>query len=305
MRSNQSAHQGLLGAVLLFAGAFAQAECPPRGWDKAGLLALRAQQFVVPDEARRLRLGDELLDCLGDLDPVLRDQIAYEAYTTWLRSDVIPENHISRWANRLLDDLAGTEPDPDGVRKPFAALVLSELVRTDRVKPHFEAALRQELATRATDYLMQCRDYRGFSETLGWRHGVAHAADWVMQMSLNEQIGVSALRGFQEALMSQVRAHGQYAYIDGESERLARAVLMLMHRDELGPESWTTALAALDHPETVANWSAVFGSRSGLNERHNLRQFLYALDEGVRSSKLPARQQYLDAIAELLKATAA
>ncbi|AVP98727.1 hypothetical protein C7S18_16705 [Ahniella affigens] len=299
-----SALNALLCAAWCCAGAASAAACPPADWDKARLLTLRANQFAVSDPAERVRLGDALLACLKDPDPVLRDQVAYEAYATWLRSGVFADEHVARWTVQLLDDLADTTPDPAGVRRPFAALVLSELARTDRIKPHFEPALRQRLVADATAYLRQCRDYRGFSESIGWRHGVAHAADWVMQLGLNDRVKAPALRGFQDALLGQVGAHGQYAYIDGESERLARAVLMLMHRNELTADSWVTALAQFDHPETVPNWSDVFGSRTGLNERHNLRQFLYELDEGVRASQLPAKQAYVDVIARLLKATA-
>lgn len=291
--------------LVVFLPALALANCPPEGWSRKDLLTLKSRQFEIADNEQRLQLGEGLLACLDDPDPELRDGIAYEAYATWLRSDLIGADRIADWSRTLLARIETEAPDPAGIRRPFAALVLSELARTDRIKPHFTPELRARMAEVAVRYMTDCRDYRGFEPEIGWRHGVAHTADWIMQLSLNEQIPRGTLTQFQDALLSQVSAHGQYAYIDGESERLARAVLMLMHRTELTADSWVQVLARFDHPQSVPEWSGVFTSRQGLNERHNLRLFLYALDDGLRSSKLPDQQRYRDAVARLLKATAA
>ena len=42
-----------------------------------------------------------------------------------------------------------TAPDPQGFQRPFAALVLSEVARTDRVKPWMSADERQAMCTAA------------------------------------------------------------------------------------------------------------------------------------------------------------
>ena len=43
--------------------------------------------------------------------------------------------------------------DTNGFQQPFAALVLSEVARTDRIDPWMTPAMRSELVTAAATYL--------------------------------------------------------------------------------------------------------------------------------------------------------
>lgn len=52
--------------------------------------------------------------------------------TTWLWGDLLESATIDALYGRLLADLA-SEGDANGFLQPFAALVLSEVARTDRV----------------------------------------------------------------------------------------------------------------------------------------------------------------------------
>jgi len=289
--------------VLLAAAFHAHADCPPTGWTRESLVELKSTGFEVAGDTDRTALADALADCLADRDPLLRDGIAFEAYATWLRSGKLENLQVVALTRRLLAEVVSGTPDPDGTRRAFASLVLSELARTDRVKPHFPEALRAEMVHTAANYMNTLRDYRGFEDGLGWRHGVAHTADWLMQLALNPAYGAQDLGEIRTALLGQVRAHGQHAYTDGESERLARAVLVVMTRTELDADSWQAALRALATPAPMATWDDAWSSRQGLNTRHNLRLFLMSLRRGVSNTELPDRETTLATIDEMLKAT--
>ena len=186
----------LAGAVLP-----AAAGCPPPGQDAASLAALKAQGFSQPDPAARRTLAMGLVDCLGDRDPALRDGIAYEALTHWLRAGDFDADSLRALQAALRRQLAA--PDPDGVRHPFAALVLSEVARTDRVAPWMSAGERDAMLADATRYLSSVRDYRGFEAGIGWRHGVAHGADWLMQLALNPALDAAQLQRILDAVAAQ------------------------------------------------------------------------------------------------------
>ena len=49
------------------------AACPPPGYDRAALEALKAAHFELVDDAKREKLALSLLDCLADSEPLLRD----------------------------------------------------------------------------------------------------------------------------------------------------------------------------------------------------------------------------------------
>ena len=199
----------LLFALALAAPA-ARAACPPAGWDAPKLQALKESNFVVEDADARTKLANGLLDCLASPDPSLRDGIAFEAWQTWLRAGQLDEATRRAALGRLQSQLAGTK-DRRGFEVPFSALVLSEVARTDRIKPWMTPEERGAMVEAASRYLSSVTDYRGFDDKEGWRHGVAHGSDWLMQLAMNPALDRGQLDRILAAVATQVvptQAHG-------------------------------------------------------------------------------------------------
>lgn len=270
----------LIAAGLLATGAPARLAaahpCPPGGYTLAELAVLRDNGFAIDDDARRNGLAAALLACTGDPDPAIRDGIVYEGLASWLRSQQLAPETIDTLRAGLLAQLQAAD-DAAGFRKPFAALLLSEVVRSDRIEPAFTAAQREQLVQAADSYLRGIRDYRGFSPTEGWRHGVAHGADLVLQLALNRNIDSTQLRRLLAAVASQVAPPGAVFYIYGEPQRLARAVFHAHRRGDLNPADWSDWLHDVTDPRPLTTWSEAFASQAGLARRHNTLAFLQAL----------------------------
>ena len=124
-----------------------------------------------------------LADCLSAPDPALRDDLAFSTLQRRLRAGALSAGELRALRERLSATLDA--PDPDGVARPFAALALAEVARTDRIAPWMTDDERMAMVARAADFLSSIDDYRGFSDRDGWRHGVAHGADWALQLALN------------------------------------------------------------------------------------------------------------------------
>ena len=275
----------LLATLSCFAVAQpVRAACPPPGYERASLEALKTSGFELADDTRRQALALALLPCLADADPHLRDGIAFEAYYTWLRADRLDAVTRTVLLERASAMIEPAQADRDGFRQPFAALVLSEVARTDRVTPWFTPAQRASLVTQAARYLTAVRDYRGFDPQQGWRHGVAHGADLVMQLAMNPAVDRAGLDRLLSAVAAQVAPPGDHSYIDGESERLARAVLFVAQRSLLTANEWERWLRNVAAPPAAANKVAAYRTRAGLARLHNLNAFLYALYANARES---------------------
>lgn len=277
------------------------AGCPPEGQSLATLQALKNENFEMPDDAGRQSLARTLLACLADPDPVLRDGIAFEAYSTWLRGGKLS---VATRTDLLSGLLSMLEPDPAdkaGFRQPFAALVLSEVARTDRLSAWMSPEQRIRLVDEAARYLQAVRDYRGFIENEGWRHGVAHGSDLVLQLVLNPQLDRGAVDRLLAAVAAQVAPPGEHAYVDGESERLARPVLYAASRKLHSTEEWQKWLQAVASPAPLPDWGAAFQSRAGLAKRHNLQAFLYALYVNARESGDAGMQALVPALQAVFK----
>jgi hypothetical protein len=265
------------------AGAQSGDVCPPAGWPSARLLALKAGKFAVADPTARQSLALALTGCLGDPDPAVRDGVAFEALSTWMRAGDLDRDTRAALREQLLPML--TRSDPAGFRAPFAALVLAEVARTDRLQQWMSAAERGSLVNAAAGFLSGIRDYRAFSVTEGWRHGVAHGADFVLQLALNPAVAKPQLGVLLAAIATQVSPPGTHGYQAGESDRLARALAVIAQRDLHSDAEWQAWFAGIGSPAPFAAWADVYASESGIARRHNTRAFLLSLHASASVSE--------------------
>lgn len=280
--------------------AVAAAACPPAGSTRAELAQLRAAKFDVADDARRTALALGLQDCLADPDPELRDGVAFGALEAWMRGQKLDVATMQRLRSTQLTALM--KPDPAGFGQPFAVLVLGEVARADRIKPYLSEAERAELVQAGSAYVASVRDYRGYDEKAGWRHGVAHGADLLRQLALNPAIGKKDQQQMLTAIAAQLKAAGNHIpghfYQYGEGERLANPVLHLAARSEFDAaewDAWFSALVAAQAGPAVMNQAA-------LARRHNLKSFLMPLYIILTEGKdAAARERMLPAVTKSLR----
>jgi len=286
--------------LLPCAGALA-GECPPPGWDAARLAELKAQGFVVADHDERQQLALSLLDCLAVADPALRDGIAFEAWSTWARAGGLldPSTRLAA-LSRLQAAIAPDRSDEAGFAQPFSALVLAEIARSDRKLPWLKPAQRAELVESAAAYLGSVRDYRGFVAGEGWRHGVAHGSDLLMQLALNPALDKAQLDRILAAVATQVAPAG-HAYVFGEPERLARPVVFAAVRNLHSEAEWTAWLAKVAAAPD-GGWGVVFADADGLARRHDVRSFLLGLYLQARDSDEPGVKALLPGLRAQLAA---
>jgi len=263
----------LAGGLLSASPARAGDDCPPEGADAASLQLLKRQGFVVEDAATRNALALGLLACLSSPDPLLRDGIAYEALTAWLRGDKLDAGMRRQLCDRLYAMLQ--DVDEAGFRRPFSALALSEVARTDRIAQWMTPEERAAMVEAAAQYLTSIRDYRGYDNVQGWRHGIAHGSDWLMQLAMNPALQRAQLDVILGAVAAQAVPQSAHAYIYGEPGRLARPVLHVARRGVLTEAEWTAWFAAL--PGKIGDPSKAYADTAWLACRHDLLAFLTAI----------------------------
>lgn len=273
--------QGAALGLALFASGFGKADalpldaCPPPGWDNSRLEQLKASGFEIADSAEREQFALTIMACLPSPDPFLRDGIAFEALTHMLRANQLGAELRIGMARDLLTRLSAELGD--GFERPFAALVLSEIVRADMIEAYLPPDLRNDIVNAAVTYMQSIDDYRGFEEGAGWRHGVAHGADLLMQLARNPQISApEQLAAIRDAVAAQLTPSAHF-YIYAEPERLMRPIIMLAQRGHFPEANWTEWFTGISSPAPFSAWGDVFGSQAGLAKLHNLRAFLYAV----------------------------
>src|SRR3546814_1325277 len=130
---------------------------------------------------------------------------------------------------------------------------------------------RARMVAAAGAYLRSVRDHRGYVDGEGWRHGVAHGADWAMQLVLNKALTPVQAVSLLSALATQVIPEDGHTYAFGEPGRLARPVAYAAARgdiDQATLDAWLDSLVASLGPAPEDNIQARWWKR-----RANLENF--------------------------------
>jgi hypothetical protein len=288
-----------VGFALLASPVYARGDaCPPSGMDKAKLLSLKSANWEIADADARDRLVIEVTQCLGSPDPVLRDEIAFEALYHYLRGGLVSDAAKVRLASKLQAQMAG--PDPQGFRRPFAALALAEVARADRIAAFLTPEQRKSMLESATGYMRSISDYRGFDPQAGYRHAVAHASDLMLQLVLNPALGRDDLVSIRDALASQIAPRGQ-SYITGESERLVRPILFMAQRGVFSEAEWTAWFAQVAGPGELGTWDNWFRNTDGISRKHNLSGFLSLIYVNVDLAENPGLAALRPVVTQAIK----
>ena len=101
----------LLLACLCCLPTPAQARCALAAEAAADLARWKASGFVVADRAQRNQRALALADCLGDADPQLRDGIAFEALSHWMRGKQLDGDGLRALQANLFRQLDGDDAD--------------------------------------------------------------------------------------------------------------------------------------------------------------------------------------------------
>src|SRR5690606_17544988 len=120
------------------------------------------------------------------------------------------------------------------------------------------------------------RDYRGFIDGEGSRHGVAHGADLLRQLALNPALERAAAMPILDAVAAQV-ARSSTAYRFGEEGPLARVVVAVASRGWLAVSGWQDWFAKIADPAPLSSWPGGSAREASLNRPHNLPAFLLAM----------------------------
>jgi hypothetical protein len=268
--------QKIARGLILLLLPFAALACPPEGYTNERLLQLRETGFEIEDADQRNGLAVALLGCVAEPNPKIRDGVVFEGISTWLRAGDISAETLQSLYTGLIEQISNTD-DPEGFRQPFAALILSEVARTDRIEPWMTESQRKTLVLVTAKYLAGVSDYRGFSESEGWRHGVAHGSDIVLQLVLNEKVTTGQIHMLLGSVLIQIAPEGGIFYIYGEPTRLARAVSYAYLQGKVAEAEWLAWFEKVSNPAPLTNWAESYSSQAGLAKRHNTLAFLQAM----------------------------
>ncbi|MEU6562917.1 DUF2785 domain-containing protein [Nocardia nova] len=182
--------------------------------------AVAAGDWAVPAGADPARLVDVLVEMLAAPDPQVRDGFGYTAVSVWGRRGVL-DSELEHLGDVMADRLAG---HPQVQARTFAALVFGVVLGRGAELPR--GTVERWYETFENWYRTE-REVRGYDETLGWLHAVAHGADAAAAFA--RAVPRHAPDILELCAHRMTAKDTDYRYSQLEDARLARAVTAVLH----------------------------------------------------------------------------
>lgn len=208
-----------------------------------------ASGFRVPEGTSLPDLTAELVELLGDADPVLRQDVALTVLTTWIDRGVYDDLLIGL-GDGIATGLLAVRPGGDGVfRRVGSARALGRCIARDSRRSLVPRSKVLEWGDRIATWLLAERDLRTHVPGKGWVQAIAYGADALGELAVSPHLGRAETRAVLEVLGDRVLAEVPFPWTGTEADRLAHAAVRLIRRSVL----------PLD---TVEDWAQRIGERA-------------------------------------------
>jgi hypothetical protein len=238
------------------AGRGRPATDPPTGWPAAARpagpdddvdrvasmtdwAAVVTADFPVPDDLDAAVA--ELLELLASPDPDLRDWQAREVLRRWIERGAL-DGRLAALGDAMTDRFG----HPQVQARTFAPLILANAVDRDTAADLLDAATLARWRSAFAGWWLAERDVRGWDDTLGWLHAVAHGADAVVAFGRSPRTTAPELADLLTLVAERTVARTDHRYAQQEEDRLARALGHTLARPELTEAQATGWLAPID-----------------------------------------------------------
>jgi hypothetical protein len=192
-----------------------------------------ADGLRVPEDRPLDDMTAELATMLGSTSPELRDGIAYPTLATWIGRGVY-DDLLSGLGDGMVAGLAvgiGDSETDTVFRRSFSVLALAECIGRNNEVDRLPADKVLEWGDRLAAWYVREADLRGYVQTKGWAHAVAHGADAIAALSRSPHLGVHELTVMLDVLADRILLPVEQVFSCGEPDRLASATMSVLRRD--------------------------------------------------------------------------
>ncbi|WP_339190103.1 DUF2785 domain-containing protein [Paenibacillus sp. FSL R5-0490] len=252
---------------------------------KQKLQHIQSSNHSIDHEEQPYELALHMMKHIGSTDPVLRDELIYVTFATWIGQGVFSEDQLRHMLQLALDDqhlfYAIGEQGTDSVfTRTFSVLLLPPILNVDRQRPFLDKEDIAGIHQRLTTYLELEKDVRGYADNKGWAHAPAHAADAVEDLAQSPYLERTDLLELLHALAVKI-TESSVVYIHDEDQRIAYAVITILRRNLLEPKDITAWIDSLHQGDQAVNRSLLETSHRNLN----VRLFLQTLYLAIRTEE--------------------
>ncbi|MCP1181854.1 DUF2785 domain-containing protein [Paenibacillus sp. 1781tsa1] len=252
---------------------------------KQKLQHIQSANRSINNEEQPYELALHMLKHIGSPDPVLRDELIYVIFATWIGQGVFSEDQLRHVLQLALDDQhlfygIGEQGTDSVFTRTFSVLLLPPILNVDREKPFLNEEDIAGIHHRLITYLECEKDLRGYVDDKGWAHAPAHAADAVEDLAQSPYLERMDLLELLHAISRKITESSE-VYLHDEDQRIAHAIITILRRNLLEQKDITLWMNSLHQGDMAVNRSLLETSHRNLN----VRLFLQTLYLAIRTEE--------------------
>ncbi|MCM3174723.1 DUF2785 domain-containing protein [Paenibacillus sp. MER 99-2] len=222
-----------------------------------------------------------MLRHIGSTDPVLRDELIYVTFATWIAHGVFSADQLREILHIAIDDehlfyRLGEQGTDSVFTRTFSVLLLPPILSIDRQSPFLNKTDIDRVQERLVAYLKEEKDIRGYVEDKGWAHAPAHGADAAEDLAQSSDIDRSGLKELMAALAVKIM-ESSTVYIYDEDQRIAHAVVAILRRNLLELSEITSWIDSLQRSDSRGIQTLQETSQQAMNVRVFLQTLYFMI----------------------------
>ncbi|WP_339836997.1 DUF2785 domain-containing protein [Paenibacillus sp. FSL R7-0272] len=240
---------------------------------KEKLMYIRENQYQAQSDA--FVLIQEMLHNIGTVDAQLRDELIYTTLSHWIPGLSLTTSELEHILTTVLDrdhllyGLGETHSDSVFTRS-FSMLVIPLLFMRHAASPFLSSERIHQIKDVVFHNVREEKDYRGYDETKGWAHAVAHAADVLEDLAQYNELDEADLSTMLDLVYEKMTISDR-VYSDGEDERMITPVMCILDRNILSQASVQQWIQRFGTVENESEFLPAF------RQKNNIKNFLKSL----------------------------
>ncbi|MDQ0172272.1 DUF2785 domain-containing protein [Paenibacillus tundrae] len=248
---------------------------------KEQLQLFRRNDISPSDIENPYEVALHMLRHIGSTDPVLRDELIYVTFATWIAHGVFSADQLREILHIAIDDehlfyRLGEDGTDSVFTRTFSVLLIPPILSIDRQSPFLYKADIDRVQERLVTYLKDEKDIRGYVEDKGWAHAPAHGADAAEDLAQSSDIDRPGLKELMAALAVKIM-ESRTVYIYDEDQRIAHAVVTILHRNMLELNDIASWIDSLQRSDSRGTKTLQETSQQAMNVRVFLQTLYFMI----------------------------
>lgn len=244
---------------------------------KETLLVYKNNDFKLDGSTNISELTAAMLREVGNVDPVLRDELIYSSFCQMVLQDCYSDEVLKDILETCLDEKhlfyeIDTVDEDSVFTRSFSSLIIAVILNVNLQRDFLTSDDIEKVYELLLKYLGQEQDVRGLVPEKGWAHSIAHVADALDELVKQPNLSAGDLKNVFVAILNKMAFNKGYLHYD-EDERMVIAVVAMLKRGLY--ESMVCEKIAAIGSDVKQNFST--GEQSYFIYRANVKQFLSSL----------------------------